>query len=99
MDTALVLSYILGLVFVTCMFLCMATEWDLQSMLFFCCGGFAVIAMGASVVLRDAFEKVFVDRMHAFEPGALQQHYTQLPVRSLMPRLSVVDFAHAASRR
>ncbi len=56
MDTALVLSYILGLVFVTCMFLCMATEWDLQSMLFFCCGGFAVIAMGASVVLRDAFE-------------------------------------------
>jgi hypothetical protein len=96
-DTAITLAYILGLAFVVCMFLCMATEWDLQSVLFFCCGGFAVIAMAASAVLRNIFEEALVNRMHAFkrEGESVRSTYTPLPTHSLMPRLSVFDFTGA----
>jgi len=95
-DTALALAYILGLAFVTLMFLSMATGWDLQSVLFFCCGGFAVIAMTASALLRDAFETKTVEHMKSFKRDGEVMHadYAPLQQHGLMPRLSAGDLWH-----
>lgn len=66
-DFALTATYILGVVFLTAMFGAMATDWDVQSIMWFSCGGFSILAMVISTVLRDAFERNIADSMRYFK--------------------------------
>jgi hypothetical protein len=66
-ETATVIAYISGLGFVSCMFAVMATDWDMQGILWFTAGGIAAVAMALSVVLRDIFEDMLCDRLRVFK--------------------------------
>lgn len=91
-DGAMTFAYILGLVFITCMFAVMATDWDVQSILWFSCAGLAVIAMLLSMILRDSFEQTLCERLRYFKTEE-RRGYTALPAQpsGLMPRLTLVD--------
>lgn len=90
-DSALIFTYILGILYIAAMFSAMATDWDVQSILWFCCAGFALIAMLVSTIVRDAFEDTLVKHLYDFKSAPdTRGTYARAPV-GLMPRMTLYD--------
>ena len=92
--------YITGLAFVTGMFAVMATDWDVQGVLWGSSAGVAVVAMLVSMVLRGTFEDMLCQRLRFCKretPTGLQA-YARVPTSApgLMPRLTLLELLRDA---
>lgn len=97
-ETATIVAYILGLAFVSCMFAAMATDWDMQGILWFVAGGIALVVMLLSMILRDIFEDMLCARLRisknehglgsyarlSNEPPNFERHMPRLTARELL---------------
>jgi hypothetical protein len=99
-ETATVVAYILGIGFVTGMFAMMATDWDVQSVLWGSSAGVAVVAMLISMVLRGTFEDMLCQRLRFCkrETPTGFQVYSRVPTNgpALMPRLTLLELLRDA---
>jgi hypothetical protein len=87
-ETIQILTYILGIAFITCMFAVMATEWDLFKVLISSCAAFSLLSVLVSLMVRDSFETFMVEKLRYFKKD--QDGYA--PIRStLMPRITPED--------